>query len=308
MKDNRYIDLAAVKRIPITRILSRLGIEPAARKASTWFYHSPWREDRNASLAIRLETNTWKDFGEDGSGTSNIDLLIRMGLAGDWRSAARWILDHEGAGSVAETSGIAMSRPAKHPAMKKLSFPNGFRVTELMSESLLKYAESRGIPRDVLRKYCFEITYRSEAGCQYTVIGFKNGEGGYAARNLTQKCNLGPGSFTHIADGHNLVVNVFEGFFDFLSFKVLYPERTGEYVIENSTSNTGNVIERLKAGKYSVVNCFLDADDSGRKAFDKIRLALPETEVVDHSTTYGYGNKDLNDWLVNSSNLKKIKI
>ncbi len=101
---------------------------------------------------------------------------------------------------------------------------------------------------------------------------------------------------------------MFEGFFDFLSFKVLYPERTGEYVIENSTSNTGNVIERLKAGKYSVVNCFLDADDSGRKAFDKIRLALPETEVVDHSTTYGYGNKDLNDWLVNSSNLKKIKI
>lgn len=308
MKDNRYIDLAAVKRIPITRVLSHLGIEPAARKASTWFYHSPWREDRNASLAVRLETNTWKDFGEEGSGTSNIDLLIRMGVAGDWRSAAWWILDHEGAASVTKAPCIAMSRPGKHPAMKKASFPDGFRVTELMSERLLIYAESRGIPRDVLREYCCEITYRSEAGRQHTVIGFKNGEGGYAARDLTQKCNLGPGSFTHIADGHSLVVNVFEGFFDFLSFKVLFPERTGEHIIENSTSNTGRVIGRLKAGKYSVVNCFLDADDSGRAAFDKIRLALPDTEIVDHSRTYGDGNKDLNDVLLKGSNLEMLRI
>ena len=308
VKDNRYIDLAAVKRIPITRVLSHLGIEPAARKASTWFYHAPWREDRNASLAVRLETNTWKDFGEDGSGTSNIDLLIRMGLAGDWRSAARWILDNEGAGAVAQASGISKSRPAKHPAMKRASLPEGFRVTGLMSERLFGYGESRGIPRDILREYCCEITYRSEAGRQHTVIGFGNCEGGYAARGLTQKCNLGPGSFTHIADGHSLIVNVFEGFFDFLSFKVLYPERTGEYIIENSTSNTGRVIERLKAGKYSVVNCFLDADDSGKEAFNKICLALPDTEVVDQSPTYGYGNKDLNDRLVNYSNLKKTTI
>lgn len=305
MRDG-YIDLTAVKRIPITRVLSHLGIEPAARKASTWFYHAPWREDQNASLAVRLETNTWKDFGEEGSGTSNIDLLIRMGLAEDWRSAARWILDHEGAGPITETPGIAMRRLGKHPAMKKASFPDGFRVTGLVSKRLLGYAESRGIPRDVLREYCCEITYRSEAGRQHTVIGFRNGEGGYAARDLTQKCNLGPNSFTHIMEGHSLVVNVFEGFFDFLSYKVLYPECPGEYIIENSTSNTGRVIERLKAAKYSVVNCFLDADYNGMEALGKIRLALPNTEVVDHSPTYGNGNKDLNERLVSSLNLKRI--
>ena len=308
MKDNRYIDLTAVKRIPITKALSSIGLEPAVRKASTWFYHAPWREDRNASLAVRIETNTWKDFGEEGSGTSNIDLLIRMGLAKDWRSAALWLLDHEGVGAYAEMPGATMGRTARSFAVKRASFPEGFRVTVLVSERLLRYAESRGIPRDVLREYCCEVTYKSEAGRQCTVIGFKNGEGGYAARGLCQKCNLGPASFTHIVEKRNHVVYVFEGFFDFLSFKVLYPKRTGEYVIENSTSNTGRVIGWLQAGSYNVVNCFLDADESGRGAFDKIRLALPDAEVVDHSQAYGYGNKDLNDMLVKHLNLERLKI
>ena len=308
MKDNRFIDLTAVKRIPITRILSLLGVEPVVRKASTWFYHAPWREDRNASLAVRLETNTWKDFGEEGSGTSNIDLLIRMGLAKDWRSAARWLLDHEGAGAYADLPGTTMSRPERSPAVEKASFPEGFRVTGLVTERLLRYAESRGIPRDVLREYCCEITYRSEAGRQCTVIGFKNEEGGYAARDLSQKCNLGPASFTHLVEKRNHVAYVFEGFFDFLSFKVLYPERIGEYVIENSTSNTGRVIGWLQAGSYSVVNCFLDADESGRGAFDKIRIALPGMEVIDLSLDYGCGNKDLNDMLVKHLNLERLEI
>lgn len=293
---NYNFDLESVKMIPITDILASIGIEPVRRGMNDWTYHTPWREDRNASLHVRLSTNTWKDFGDDKSGTSNIDLVIRLGLAQNWRDAAQWILELRNMPLV-RSSAFAVT---KSPIKPNPSSASIIEVKTIDSEALYRYGESRGISRSVLQKYCLEIKFRSQRGVDYTVVGFMNAKCGYVLRMGTWlKCNVGPSTFSFISESTRDEIYIFEGFFDFLSFRVLFPNKLSDYLVLNSVVHSQAAAKYIRSRSYARVSCYLDGDTKGSEALNTFKSTLGLARVVDESSIYtNQGCKDLNEMLV----------
>lgn len=290
------IDLTQVKEFPIPDILARIGFEPVRRGMNDWTYHTPWREDRNASLHVRLSTNTWKDFAEEKSGTSNIDLVIKLGLAQNWRDAAQWILELRNMPLVRSSAFAA----TKSPIEPNPSSASIIEVKTIDSEGLYRYGESRGISRSVLQKYCLEITFRSQRGREYTVLGFQNTKGGYVLRmSKWLKCNVGPSTFSYISESTGDEIYVFEGFFDFLSFRELFPNKLSDYLVLNSVVHSQAAAQHIQSRNYSQVLCYLDGDAKGSEALNTFKTTLRLARVVDESSIYTkQGFKDLNEMLV----------
>ena len=58
---------------PIAELLKALGARPGTHKNT---YHSPFREDKDASLHIEPDRNVWYDHGA-GTGGGNVDLVMK---------------------------------------------------------------------------------------------------------------------------------------------------------------------------------------------------------------------------------------
>ena len=297
MSNNRFVDLAKVKEIPITDILTYLGIEPVRRGTNDWAYHAPWRADKNASMHVRLSSNTWKDFGEEGSGTSNIDLLIRLGIAQDWREAASRIMEMSDASS---TMSATFTKDTLPKGAKRSITTSIIEVKEIESEKLYLYCESRGISRSIIKQYCRQVSFRSQRGSVYTAVGFENIMGGYVLRrDKWLKCNVGPSTFSFISESVGSDVCVFEGFFDFLSFREIYPGELCDFLVLNSVVHSKNAAKYLLDKNYSQVRCYLDADAKGNEALSIFKSIIGPTKVFDASIIYAEkGFKDMNEMLM----------
>ena len=81
-----------LKEIPITDLLTHLGHKPASRAKGgrQWFYHSPLREDNNASFCVSSDKNLWYDFGTSRGGNV-IDLARAMNGDCSFKVAASWL-------------------------------------------------------------------------------------------------------------------------------------------------------------------------------------------------------------------------
>jgi CHC2 zinc finger domain protein len=87
---------------------------------------------------------------------------------------------------------------------------------------------------------------------------------------------------------------------DFLSWRKLHPEIDADSIVLNSLALFPKVIPRVLG--YSSIECFLDNDEAGRKAFEQLKRLCPH--VIDGSVRY-QAHKDLNEWLVAQSKLKE---
>ena len=95
---------------------------------------------------------------------------------------------------------------------------------------------------------------------------------------------------------------VFEGFMDFLSYKVLEERGDGEIVqpfpcdciILNSTSIIQRAIPFI--GVYTIAYCYLDNDFAGTQALDTLDLLMPG-RIFEMSSRFSSYN-DLNDYLM----------
>ncbi|KAA6323708.1 DNA primase, partial [termite gut metagenome] len=71
------MDSKIINRFPIRDYLAGSGIYPAKDNGYYGMYHSPFREDPDASLKVDYNRNLWIDYGTGGGGTL-IDLVMRM--------------------------------------------------------------------------------------------------------------------------------------------------------------------------------------------------------------------------------------
>ena len=171
----------------------------------------------------------------------------------------------------------------------------------LTSFVLLRYLQQRHIPIEIAQKYCREIRYELNEKTYYG-IGFKNDSAGWEIRNPYFKASSSPKDITTFKNGSEEAV-VFEGFTDFLSFKVLHknlPEKSQDFVVLNSVS----FFERARPfmEKHQSIRLYLDRDTAGQKC---CRRALSmSNKYIDESKLYK-NHKDLNDWMVNSGKLQK---
>ena len=96
------------------------------------------------------------------------------------------------------------------------------------------------------------------------------------------------------------VLQIFEGFMDFLSWQTLNPSSTFDTIVLNSLALLPRIQEKLKG--YKQVKSFLDNDEAGRKSFEVLKQFYPS--VIDGSVRYRT-HKDLNEWLVFQSKVQE---
>lgn len=294
-----------LKKIPIWELLSHLGIEPVSKRhgGAQLMYHSPLRPDRNASFSVSTRKNLWMDFGTSQGGNV-IDLAIALKGYCPFREAVVWLEEQASFfrsdiryRDVSRYDDSHMSRLSGHSDI------SGMRVEDLTSPRLLEYLESRGIPAEIGQRYCKEAHYTVRDRTFYA-IAFMNILGGMELRSRYFKGCHGvkaPSIVRVDKSEKTTTCCVFEGFMDFLSYKVLEERRDCELVqrfscdciILNSTSIIQRAIPFI--GVYVSVDCYLDNDFAGRQAVDTIDLVNPG-RIHDISSKFR-PYKDLNDYL-----------
>ncbi len=295
MADNQF------SSFPIVELLKALGARPGNRKNT---YHSPFREDKDASLHIDPLRNLWFDHGA-GVGGGNIDLVMQCRRC-TRREAAEYILglpqcDPGGAGDASPGNGPDKSG-GNSPRTNRI-----LMIRDLRSPYLLEYTAARGIPDPIAVRYCKEVILRGKTiGKTYDNIGFPNNAGGFALKSpsgfkSTTKSGITTIDTTGIFSLRPTsgIVTIFEGFFDFLSWLAMDKREIPDtdICVLNSVANLGRALPYLKA--HSIVRCCLDNDKAGLKAMDDLREQLQGIASVEKSSFYE-GFKDVNEWWIAS--------
>lgn len=290
-------DKERMLRYPILSVLRLFGKRTDHQGC---LYYSPFRDERFPSMHIDLNKNLWNDFGE-GSGGNVFTLVTRLkGMKG----GEAWDF-------LATLDPNVIPEDSYKPtfAQKSSRIIIDEIGTSITRGFLVRYACSRGIPEELLQRYCSQITYHIEGyPCnRYTVIGFPSGTDGWVLRRASndphsKRCTSS--SFTGITpDGEfspaptSKAVLVFEGFFDFLSWQALARKTVPgcDVCILNSVTNVQRAMDYIVS--HESVGCWLDNDDAGRAAFDEIMQKASGCMVTDHSPELG-SCKDVNDYLM----------
>lgn len=287
------MDVKTAKQIPIAEYLASLGYEPTTVRGADRWYASPFRDERTPSFKVDAVRNLWYDHGE-GVGGTIIDLAMRLNGGCDVSAAIR---------AIATASGNRAMPPASVPPPPKpadaLAPSSKIMTLRPLSDPLLvRYLEQvRGIPFALAAPYVREIAYRTADGSAYTAIGFENASGGFELRNPRFKGSVGTKDVTIVGDPRNESVRIFEGFSDFLSALVLWPdEREMPAVVLNSVSMSAKGAEVVRSRGCRAV-CLFDSDLAGAKALAAFREILGPDLVADARGRFA-GSKDVNEFLV----------
>ena len=282
------MEIQHIKQIAITDYLQQQGYAPARVQGIHYWYYSPLRNERTPSFKVNTERNQWYDFGSGEHGDI-IDLVCALHRC-----------------TISEA--IRLLSGAKQVAHQEFSFGGERKISErkleilsaqpLSNPYLLRYLAARAIPLPVASAYCSEVLFQN-MNRTYYAIGFANDALGWEIRNMYFKGCIAPKAITTISKATD-VLQIFEGFMDFLSWQTLNPSSTCDTIVLNSLALLPRIQEKIKS--YKQVEGFLDNDDAGRKSFAVLRQMFPQ--VVDGATRYR-AHKDLNEWLVAQSKVKE---
>ena len=282
------MEIQHIKQIAITDYLQQQGYVPARVQGIHYWYYSPLRNESTPSFKVNTERNQWYDFGSGEHGDI-IDLVCALHRC-----------------TISEA--IRLLSGAKQVAHQEFSFGGERKISErkleilsaqpLTNPYLLRYFAERGISLSIANRYCSEIRYNN-TNRTYYAIGFANDAGGWEIRSPYFKGCIAPKAITTIIKATD-VLQIFEGFMDFLSWQTLNPSSTCDTIVLNSLALLPRIQEKIKG--YKQVESFLDNDDAGRKSFEVLKQFYPH--VIDGSVRYG-AHKDLNEWLVALSKVKE---
>lgn len=290
------MNIQNAKEIQITEYLAYKGCMPIRfNKKSDYWYLSPFRTEKTASFKVCSVLNRWFDHGL-GEGGNIIDLAIKIGSL-DIQNALKDI-------SGVYNSSFSFQQPVNiDTSMEQEINPVNIKILKeqtLQNKALVQYAENRGIKEEVAKKFCVEIYYQIlSTGKNYFSLGIKTDTGGIAMRNKYFKTAVAPCGITTISSNSNQL-KVFEGIFDFLSYKVLYPDEVADFIVLNSIIYINQAEEKFK--NYQFVNLFLDNDNAGLL---KQNLLCEKYKSLINNQSHLYKEfKDLNEFLMK----KKVNI
>lgn len=289
------MDITALKAIPISDFLHRLGHAPVGQRGRELTYFAPYRDEHRPSFRVNAEKNVFYDFGT-GIGGDIFRLAGEFCHSSDFKEQAKFIADSMNVQlPMREYPKFSFSQQEEH------TFENVI-VSHLKSPTLLRYLENRGIPKEIATQFCVQVDYRLHDK-DYYAIGFENQAKGYELRNQFFKGSIQPKNITHLRHGKSRC-NVFEGFIDFLSAEKLGYNDGNDAIILNSVANVNKAIEPLS--EYMVINCYLDNDPAGRAALARLQREFGD-KVLDKSALYP-DHKDLNEYLMATTPKKSNKI
>ncbi len=244
--------------ISLEEVLLSLGHLPTKQSEKEAWFLNPFAKENHASFKINKNLNYWYLHSE-GIGGKNIDFMKRY-LSASVSEVLVW----------AENQNFSSFHQQNISNLKQENISKNYEVIEIKNvqhPALLEYLKERKVENQT--KFLQEIHYRMNDK-NYFGIGFKNDSGGYEIRNKYSKICLGKKDISTIQNNSNSV-RIFEGFFDFLSFKNLENElekQPSDYLILNSVSMIHNIKNSL--GNYEKVELYLDNDEAGNRAVEII--------------------------------------
>lgn len=271
-----------MRAISIADFLNAMGIHPSKQRGKVLWYSAPYRTERTPSFKVDTSKNVWFDFGI-GKGGDIFD------LAGEFIGSEDFLLR---AAFIAQNGACPL--PVMEQSLREKEREPSFEdiwVRPLQDTRLLGYLEERGINAHVAIPNCEEVRYRVH-GKQYYAIGFRNDAGGLELRNRIFKGCIPPKDISLKRNGSDICA-VFEGFMDYLSAMQL-GIIASDWLVLNSVSNVEKAVKVLQG--YERIECYLDNDEAGQRAFQKLRDSFGD-KVIDRSSLYA-DHKDLNDYLL----------
>ncbi|MCG6188591.1 toprim domain-containing protein [Maribellus maritimus] len=291
--------LSDIKQISIREYLRNKSILPKKDFGYYGMYFCPFREDHNTSFKVDYRKNIWYDFGTNEGG-SIIDLDMKMNNCTFHEAATRLEKDFSGR----DLNFFSFHRG--NTLDKKKNNETSIiihDISEISHRKLIEWVNARKIDLSLANLYCREVHYQVRNRVYFSV-GFENDKGGYELSSSPSfKGCIPPKEITTMKSGHETCL-AFEGFWDFLSYLTLQKTDKTRYdvVILNSVANIKKALPFLKEHKN--ICAFLDNDESGRKAFQMIKLSC--FSVDDMSIRYT-GYKDLNDYLCGKKQVQEMK-
>lgn len=290
--------LTGIREIDLVALMEQLGFSVVARRKNNtdYWYLSPLREERTASFHIDRVANEWYDFGLMAGGNA-VDFCLRFYHC----SVADLLLKFNVSYSPQQLPVFDRSlHEGRVDSDHKLLVRD---VRPLYAYPLKNYLHERSVPVMVADVFCKEISYET-GGRSYYGIGFQNDAGGWEIRNKNFKQSAAPKDITRLGSGA-ADVHVFEGFMDFLSYKVLHPyeePHSADFVVLNGAGLFDRALPFLKA--HERTHLWLDRDVTGL-AYRDYALSLGP-QFVDESGLYSKF-KDLSDWLQHKGELPRLR-
>lgn len=294
------MNLHNIKQQSIVDYLQQHGCSPQHIRGNAYWYCSPLRKEHTASFKVNTERNQWYDFatGEHGDIIDLVCILQHCSIA----EAMKYLSSASNTSAVNSSTPVASSfsfggtsipaaSPAHHMELES--------VKPITHPKLLQYLAERGLKKSDVFSFLWEISYKT-SDKTFFALGFANDAGGWELRNPYFKGCMAPKSISTIKGKDGERLQIFEGFMDFLSWRKLHPEIEADSIVLNSLALFPKVIPLVMS--YTSIECFLDNDEAGRKAFDQLKRSCPR--IIDGSVRY-QAHKDLNEWLVAQSKLKE---
>ena len=294
------MNLHNIKQQSIVDYLQQQGHSPQHIRGNAYWYCSPFRNEQTASFKVNTERNQWYDFatGEHGDIIDLVCILQHCSIA----EAMKYLSSASNTSAVNSSTPVASSfsfggtsiptaSPAHHMELES--------VKPITHPKLLQYLAERGLKKSDVFSFLWEISYKI-SDKTFFALGFANDAGGWELRNPYFKGCMAPKFISTIKGKDGERLQIFEGFMDFLSWRKLHPEIEADSIVLNSLALFPKVIPLVTS--YTSIECFLDNDEAGRKAFDQLKRSCPR--IIDGSVRY-QAHKDLNEWLVAQSKLKE---
>ena len=275
------------EKISIRMVLESFNLFPVKENRNTAFYFALDREEKIPSLSVDFAKNKAFDFGT-GKSYDVISIVQQMNLC-SISEALRYLEKFD-----FSNYNKLQSEETLHEKKYKI-----IMVREIQHPALIQYLKSRKVyeQKDLVKEIEYELN-----GKKYFGMGFFNNSGGIEIRNKYSKICLGKKDVTLIKNELNISneILVFEGFFDYLTFRNLEKKENinSDYLILNSTAMLFKAKDELK--KYEKISLFLDNDSNGKSFKEKLQNQYKNVE--DCSWIY-HNFKDLNEWYCEKQNL-----
>ena len=292
--------IGEAKQIDLVDYLAALGHRPQKIRNKDSWYLSPLHEEKTPSFKVNRIINAWYDHAI-GKGGNLIDFGILyfncsvsnfLEHLSEYQNHSISLFFHQHS----PAHNLRASAPSLADEKKETVTEGKIIVLEarpLAEISLLNYLEKRHIPLDIAENFCKEIDFLLYGKIR-TVIGFQNNAGGYELRSAHFKGSNSPKEVTFF-DHNKEEVNVFEGFFNFLSHQTMNKDQIQpltNFLVLNSLSFFLKERERME--QHQQIHLFLDRDSAGEK-FTQQALQWSK-KYIDQSHTYKK-YKDLNEYL-----------
>lgn len=279
-------------KISVEEVLQSLGHFPTKQNEKEAWFINPFSKENNASFKINKNLNYWYLFSE-GIGGNNIDFMEKY-LNASISEVLNWAENQNFSSFHQQTNN-----------QKLFNLPKTYEiieVEEIQHPALLQYLKSRKVEnqKHLIQEIHYQINEK-----KYFGICFKNDSDGYEIRNAYSKICLGKKDISTIRN-NSKSLRIFEGFFDFLSFKNIeksLENKVSDYMILNSVSMINKIKNSLE--NYEKIDLYFDNDEAGTRAVEMIKNDL---KIAEDCRVLYSGFKDLNDWLIHRKPNNDVKI